>query len=86
MTLSFSSSSGNETSSVFHEKKQGYYTYFLLKVLKDAGGNLTMRDWFKKTHDEVLKATSLSGKPQSPNAMPSVEWPEWVNVQLMTLP
>lgn len=85
-TLSFSSSSGNETSSVFHEKKQGYYTYFLLKVLKDAGGNLTMRDWFKKTHDEVLKATSLSGKPQSPNAMPSVEWPEWVNVQLMTLP
>lgn len=85
-TLSFSSSSGNETSSVYHEKKQGYYTYFLLKVLKEAGGNLTMREWFKKTHDDVLKATSLSGKPQSPNAMPSVDWPEWVNVQLMNLP
>lgn len=85
-TLSFSSSSGNETSSVYHEKKQGYYTYFLLKILQEAGGNLTMREWFQKTHDEVLKATSLKGKPQSPNAMPSVDWPEWGNVQLMTLP
>lgn len=85
-TLGFSSSSGEQTSSVYHEKKQGYYTYFLLKTLRDANGNLTMREWFKKTNEEVMKATALLGKMQEPHAMPSSDWPEWGNIQLKTAP
>lgn len=85
-TLGFSSSSGEQTSSVYHEKKQGYYTYFLLKTLQDANGNLTMWEWFRKTNEEVMKATALLGKMQEPHAMPSSDWPEWVNIQLKTMP
>ncbi|MDR0745803.1 MAG: caspase family protein, partial [Mediterranea sp.] len=70
-TLSFSSSSGDETSSVYHEKKQGYYTYFLIKTIKDTKGDLTMRQLFEKTNAEVKKATAIIGKMQSPQYMPS---------------
>ena len=85
-TVGFSSSSGEQTSSVYHEKKQGYYTYFLLKVLQDADGNLTMREWFRKTNEEVRKATALLGKMQEPHAMPSPDWSDWGSVQLKTMP
>ena len=84
-TIGFSSSSGDQTSSVYHEKKQGYYTYFLLKVLQDADGNLTMNEWFKKTYNAVRQATALLGKMQEPHAMPSPEWPEWGTIQLKTM-
>lgn len=81
-TLAFSSSNGDQTSSVFHEKKQGYYTYFLLKTLQEADGNLTLRDWFKKTHEKVRNATALLGKIQDPHVMPSPEWTNWGDIQL----
>lgn len=84
-TLAFTSSSGNETSSVYHEKKQGYFTYFLIKTLQEAGGNLTMIEWFERTVNEVRTATALNGKPQNPNVIPSEGW-NWMNVQLKTLP
>lgn len=85
-TLAFSSSSGDQTSSVYHEKKQGYYTYFLLKTLQEANGNLTMMDWFRKTNEEVKKATALLGKMQEPHVMPSPEWADWGSIQLKTMP
>lgn len=84
-TLAFTSSSGSETSSVYHEKKQGYFTYFLIKTLQEAGGNLTMIEWFKRTVDEVATATALSGKPQNPSVIPSDGW-NWMEVQLKTIP
>ncbi len=86
-TLSFASSSGDQTSSVFHEKQQGYYTYYLLKTLKDAGGNLTMLEWFKKTAQAVRAATAKTGKLQEPKVMvDSQDWPDWNNVKLMVEP
>jgi tetratricopeptide (TPR) repeat protein len=81
-TLSFSSSSGDETSSVYHEKKQGYYTYFLVKTIKDAKGDLTMKELFEKTNAEVKKATAIIGKMQSPQYMPSPTWTGWEEVVL----
>ncbi|WP_291529202.1 caspase family protein [Bacteroides sp. UBA939] len=83
-TLSFSSSSGDQTSSVFHDKKQGYYTYFLVKSIKDAGGELTMKELFEKTHAEVRKATALVGKIQEPQYMVSPTWSDWTDVKLKT--
>lgn len=83
-TISFSSSSGDQTSSVYHDKKHGYYTYFLLKVLKDAKGDLTMQELFKRTHDEVAHATALIGKPQEPQHMVSPLWTNWAEIKLKT--
>lgn len=83
-TLSFSSSSGDQTSSVFHDKKQGYYTYYLIKCIKDAKGELTMRELFEKTNAEVKKATALIGKMQEPQYMVSPTWNNWADVKLKT--
>ena len=83
-TMSFSSSSGNQTSSVYHDKKQGYYTYFLIKAIKDAGGDLTMKQLFERTNAEVKKATALIGKIQEPQYMVSPTWTEWADVKLKT--
>lgn len=85
-TMSFSSSSGDQTSSVYHEKKQGYFTYFLIKVLQEAGGQLTMREWFSRTHEEVKRATAKIGKMQEPQAAISPMWRAGSDVQLMVLP
>lgn len=83
-TMSFSSSSGDQTSSVYHDKKQGYYTYFLIKAIKEAGGDLTMKQLFERTNAEVKKATALIGKMQEPQYMVSPTWTEWADVKLKT--
>lgn len=83
-TLSFSSSSGDQTSSVYHAKKQGYYTYFLIKAIKDAKGDLTMKQLFEKTNAEVKKATALIGKMQEPQYMASPTWTDWTDIKLKT--
>ena len=85
-TLSFSSSSGDQTSSVYHDKRQGYYTYYLIKTIKDAGGKLSMKELFERTNAEVKKATAMIGKIQEPQCMASPTWQEseWGNIQLMT--
>lgn len=83
-TLSFSSSSGDQTSSVYREKKHGYYTYFLLKAIRDANGDLTMKQLFDTTSANVKRATALIGKPQDPQCMASPTWTEWTEVKLKT--
>lgn len=76
-TLSFSSSSGDQTSSVYHDKKQGYYTYFLIKTIKDAKGKISMKDLFEQTSAAVKKATAMIGKMQEPQCMASPTWTGW---------
>ena len=58
----------------------------MLKTLQEANGNLTMKDWFRKTNEEVMKATALHGKKQEPHVMPSPDWLNWENIQLKTIP
>ncbi|UBD16205.1 caspase family protein [Bacteroides salyersiae] len=83
-TLSFSSSSGDQTSSVYHDKKQGYYTYFLIKTIKDARGDLSMKDLFERTSAAVKKATAMIGKMQEPQCMVSPTWFGWESLRLET--
>ena len=83
-TISFSSSSGDQTSSVYHDKKQGYYTYYLLKTIKDAKGDITMQELFERTNAEVKKATALLGKMQEPQYIVSPTWKDWSSIQLKT--
>ncbi len=75
--IAFSSSSGDQTSSVYREKKHGYYTYFLLKCLKDANGDISLEDLFIKTNQEVRKATAKINKIQEPQHMVSPTWSSW---------
>ena len=83
-TLSFSSSSGDQTSSVYHDKKQGYYTYYLIKTIKDAKGDLSMKDLFERTSAAVKKATAMIGKMQEPQCMVSPTWVGWESLRLET--
>ncbi|MCC8153454.1 MAG: caspase family protein [Tannerellaceae bacterium] len=82
-TISFSSSSGEQTSSVFHEKKQGYYTYYLIKVLQESGGDITMKELFERASNEVKLATSRMNKIQEPQVSVSPQiTTNWENVRL----
>lgn len=81
-TLSFSSSSGDQTSSVYHDKQQGYYTYFLIKTIKDAKGDISMKDLFEQTSAAVKKATAMIGKMQEPQCMVSPTWTGWESLKL----
>lgn len=83
-TISFSSSSGDQTSSVFHDKRQGYYTYYLLKTIKDTKGNISMKQLFERTNADVKKATAFIGKIQEPQYIVSPTWYNWSDIQLMT--
>lgn len=86
-TLSFSSSSGDQSSGVYHDKKQGYYTYFLLKTLKDANGDITLKELFDRTTAAVKRATAMTDKLQEPQCMVSLEWAktnDWQNIVLKT--
>jgi tetratricopeptide (TPR) repeat protein len=85
-TISFSSSSGDQTSSVWHEKKQGYFTYFLVKSIQESNGNITMKTLFEKTNAAVKRATALTGKLQEPQIMvsPVIDY-DWENLKLQTL-
>ncbi|MDR2087235.1 MAG: caspase family protein [Dysgonamonadaceae bacterium] len=84
-TISFSSSSGDQTSSVWHEKKQGYFTYFLVKSIQESNGNITMKSLFEKTNAAVRRATALTGKLQEPQIMvsPVINY-DWENLKLQT--
>ncbi len=82
-TISFSSSSGDQTSSVYHEKNQGYYTYFLIKTLQEAQGELTMQELFDRTSNAVKLATSRMNKIQEPQVSVSPQLSEdWGNIRL----
>lgn len=77
----FSSSSGDESSAVYRDKKHGYFTYFLLKKLKETKGEVdyqSLQDYIKRS---VSKETGLINKIQTPQVQvsPQVEseWPGW---------
>ena len=77
----FASSSNKESSGVYTEKKHGYFTYFLLKILQEKRGIVSygkVADYIEK---EVNEVTFNSSKPQTPNVKPSSklnsDWENW---------
>ena len=69
----FTSSKGNESSAVFKEKQHGYFTYFLLKNLKEYAGARTFNDLFTDVNYQVSKEVLKIGKTQTPDVMPGNE-------------
>lgn len=77
----FSSSTGDESSAVYRDKKHGYFTYFLLKKLKETKGEIdysSLQDYIKRS---VSKETGLINKIQTPQVKISPlikdEWQNW---------
>jgi hypothetical protein len=60
------SSSGTEASAVFSEKQHGYFTYFLLKELKDSKGKTTLAESMGRIQQNVSREAALIGKKQTP--------------------
>jgi hypothetical protein len=77
----FTSSSGNESSGSFVEKQHGYFTYFLLKKLKESKGKITYSELADYIQKSVLKETGLTSKTQTPQVLISPEitkiWSSW---------
>ncbi len=69
----FSSSKGTESSAVFNEKQHGYFTYFLLKNLKEYSGTRTFNELFIDVNYQVSKEVLKIGKTQTPEVMPGIE-------------
>lgn len=69
----FSSSKGTESSAVFNEKQHGYFTYFLLKNLKEYAGTRTFNELFIDVNYQVSKEVLKIGKTQTPEVMPGIE-------------
>ncbi len=77
----FSSSSREETSSIYRETKHGYFTYFLLKKLKETKGNIDYDALSNYLIQSVRKETGLNGIVQTPEVNFSQKvadsWKEW---------
>jgi hypothetical protein len=69
----FASSKGSESSAVYKEKQHGYFTYFLLKNLKEYAGARTFNELFIDVNYQVSKEVLKIGKTQTPEVIPGIE-------------
>jgi hypothetical protein len=60
------------------------YTYFLIKTIRDAKGNISMKELFDRTSAAVKRATALIDKIQEPQCMASPTWIGWEDIKLET--
>jgi uncharacterized caspase-like protein len=63
------SSSGNEASAVYSEKQHGYFTYFVLKWLKENKAKGTMKEMMDYVGDNVAREAVRIGKSQTPQIL-----------------
>ncbi|UMB54543.1 caspase family protein [Lutibacter sp. A64] len=77
----FSSSSGIESSAVYREKQHGYFTYFLLKKLKETEGKVDYNNLSRFIKYSVRKEVGLKGIIQTPQVNVGIEveneWMLW---------
>lgn len=77
----FSSSSGEESSGVYKDKKHGFMTYFLLKKMQESLGDFSYKELSDYIFENVRKESALLGKTQTPqlNYSKSIEnnWENW---------
>lgn len=71
-TIVFSACSGTETAYSYDEQQHGLFTYYLLKSLKDGGGNITLGELADKVISEVKRTSiDVNKKIQTPNIVVS---------------
>jgi hypothetical protein len=65
--VSFTASSGNQSSNAYAEKKHGMFTYFLLKELQTTKGELSYKDFWDGIRKNVsVESIKVNDKEQEP--------------------
>ena len=80
--VSFSASSGNQSSYAYNSKNHGMFTYFLLKSIQEANGDITYGDMWEKVKNKVsFESVKINSKEQNPQKNIGVEveneWSKW---------
>ena len=80
--VSFSASSGNQSSYAYTSKNHGMFTYFLLKSIQEANGDITYGDMWEKVRNKVsFESVKINSKEQNPQKNVGVEvekeWSKW---------
>jgi TPR repeat protein len=80
----FSAAQGDETAYPYDDQRHGMFTYFLLKKLKETGGNLTLGELADYVTQKVAQMSVLkNSKPQTPTvSSSSVFANSWKNLRL----
>jgi hypothetical protein len=80
--ITFSASSGNQSSLPYKNENHGFFTYYLLKKLKETKAEISygeLADYLKKTIS--LQSVLINNKEQTPQVNTSMdvkdEWMEW---------
>ena len=68
--LSFTASSGNQSSNAYMEKKHGLFTYYLLKTLQESKGNISYKDFWNGLKKKVsFESVNINNKEQEPQVI-----------------
>lgn len=77
----FSAAQGDETAYPYNKERHGMFTYYLLKMLQETQGDVTLGSLQKYICDKVPKESTINCKPQHPCVTPSAslgeEWQSW---------
>jgi len=80
-TVVFASSSGSESSGIYAEKRHGFFTYYLLKELKESPASLSYGQWFSQVQSKVQLQSAKISKTQTPQMNVSMDlkdtWKTW---------
>lgn len=81
----FSSSSGNQSSLSYKDKKHGVYTYFLLKKMQETKGDVTLKGLSDYLKEKVsLESVIVNNKEQNPQTNVSNDLSEkWQKIKLV---
>lgn len=67
-TVVFSAASSDEAALPYDEQGHGMFTYYLLKILQDTRGDISLEELGQRlTHDVSIKVLNLKNKSQTPN-------------------
>ena len=74
----FSAAQGNETAYPFKEKKHGLFTYFILELLQQKGGHVSLGEMCDYVTKQVSRTSIVKNeKSQTPMIVASSSVPEW---------
>ena len=79
----FSAAQGDETAYPYKEKGHGMFTYYLLKIIKETKGKVTMGEIADYVTSEVKKRSLIiNSKMQTPSVTPSKSISNWRKMKL----
>lgn len=68
----FSASNGEQSSLPYKDKKHGMFTYFLLKKIKESGGNISYKNLYDAVRKDVsINSLTINDKEQTPQMLMS---------------